>query len=103
MLRGIVIPTDWNRVNAVFQVFCEIGEIDLVADRWEDSYNSEENNREYLRRLWDAALEEESNPSPIPRPTPPVPNPPWPCRDSPTIHGLQTRQAPASVTNRRSS
>jgi hypothetical protein len=73
MLRGIVIPTDWNRVNAVFQVFCGIGEIDPVADRWEYSYDSEENNREYLRRLWDAALEEESNPSPIPRPTPPHP------------------------------
>ena len=72
MLRGIVIPTDWNRVNAVFQVFCEIGEIDPGADRWEDSY-SDEKNREYLRRLWDAALEEESNPSPIPRPTPPHP------------------------------
>src|ERR1022692_46081 len=28
ILRGIVIPTDWNRVNAVFQVFCEIGKID---------------------------------------------------------------------------
>jgi hypothetical protein len=73
MLRGIVIPTDWNRVNAVFKVFCEIGEIGPVADRWEDSYNSEENNREYLRRLWDAALEVESNPSPIPPPTPPHP------------------------------
>ena len=73
MLRGIVIPTDWNRVNAVFQVFCEIGEINPVADRWEYSYDSEENNREYLRRLWDAALEEESNPSLIPRPTTPHP------------------------------
>lgn len=75
ILRGIVIPTDWNRVNAVFQVFCEIGEIAPDADRWEDSYNGEESNREYVRRLWDAALEEEPNPSPIPRPTPPHPEP----------------------------
>lgn len=73
ILRGIVIPTDWNRVNAVFQVFCEIGEIDPDADRWEDSYNGDEKNREFVRRLWDAALEEESNPPPIPRPTPPHP------------------------------
>jgi len=71
ILRGMVIPTDWNRVNAVFQVFCEIGEIDPGADRWEDNYNGEESNRDYVRRLWDAALEEESNPPPIPRPTPP--------------------------------
>jgi hypothetical protein len=71
ILRGIVIPTDWNRVNAVFQVFCEIGEIDPGADRWEDSHYGEESNREYVRRLWDAALEEEPNPPPIPRPTPP--------------------------------
>jgi hypothetical protein len=28
---------------------------------------------------------------------------PWPHRDSPAIHGRQTRQALASVTNRRSS
>ena len=73
ILRGMVIPTDWNRVNAIFQVFCEIGEIDPDADRWEDSYDGEESNREYVRRLWDAALEEEPNPSPIPRPTPPHP------------------------------
>jgi hypothetical protein len=73
ILRGIVIPTDWNRVNAVFQVFCEIGEIDPDADRWESRFDEEESNREYVRRLWDGALEEEPNPSPIPRPTPPHP------------------------------
>ena len=73
ILRGIVIPTDWNRVNAVFQVFCEIGEIAPDAERWEDNgYNAEESNREYVRRLWDAALEaDEPNPPPIPRPAPP--------------------------------
>jgi hypothetical protein len=73
ILRGIVIPTDWNRVNAVFQVFCEIGEIDPDADRWDNRWDEGENNREYVKRLWDAALEDEPNPSPIPRPTPPHP------------------------------
>lgn len=73
ILRGIVIPTDWNRVNAVFQVFCEIGEIDPDAARWEDSYNGEESNREYVRRLWDVALEEEPDSPPVPRPSPPHP------------------------------
>jgi len=75
ILRGMVIPTDWNRVNAVFQVLCEIGEIAPDADRWEDSYNGEESNREHLKRLWDAALEAEPNPPPMPRPAPPRPEP----------------------------
>ncbi len=87
ILRGIVIPTDWNRVNAVFQVFCEIGEINPDADRWEDSrFNGYENNRQCVRRLWDAALEDEPNPSPVPRPTPPNPkvaDDPW-ATDSPS-------------------
>lgn len=73
ILRGIVIPTDWNRLNAVFQVFCEIGEIDPDADRWKDRFDGSGSNREYVKRLWDAALEEESNPPEIPRPTPPHP------------------------------
>ena len=76
MLRGIVIPTDWNRVNAVFQVFCEIGEIDPGADRWEDSY-SDEKNREYLRRLWDAALEDSRIRRRFRGPPRLIPNPPW--------------------------
>jgi hypothetical protein len=75
ILRGIVIPVDWNRVNAVFQVFCEIGEIDPDADRWQDSYEGEESNREQLKQLWDVALEAEPNTPPIPRPTPPQPEP----------------------------
>src|SRR5690348_16646918 len=45
ILRGMVIPTEWNRVNAVFQVFCEIGDIDPNADRWEeDRYSDAESN-----------------------------------------------------------
>jgi hypothetical protein len=74
ILRGMVIPTDWNRVNAVFQVFCEIGEIDPDEDRWEDSgYNGSASNRDYVRRLWDSALEDETSPTPMP--TPPHPQP----------------------------
>src|SRR5437899_12445580 len=49
ILRGTVIPTDWNRVNAVFQIFREIGEIDPDADCWEYSrLDSERSNREYV-------------------------------------------------------
>jgi hypothetical protein len=77
ILRGMVIPTDWNRVNAIFQVFCEIGDIDPEGDRWEEDsrYSGGETNRERLRQLWDQALEEDPNPSSIPRPTPPPPEP----------------------------
>lgn len=65
MLRGIVLPTDWDRVYAVFFVLCEMGSIDPGADRWEGRYNDEpESNSEYLKRLWDNALEA----PPIPRP-----------------------------------
>ena len=34
MLRGMVIPTDWDRVYAVFFVFCEMANIDPEAERW---------------------------------------------------------------------
>ena len=72
MLRGMVLPTDWDRVYAVFFVLCEIGNIDPGADRWEGSrYNESETNSEYLKRLWDNALEAEPNPPPIPRPAVP--------------------------------
>lgn len=84
MLRGMVLPTDWNRVYAVFYVFCEMGGIDPEADRWEgDNYGQVESNGDYLKRLWDAALEETPNPPAIPRPTPPpqvspnLANDPW--------------------------
>ncbi len=90
ILRGIVVPTDWNRVNAVFQVLCEIGKINPDDDRWEDQrFDGDESNRQYIQRLWDAALEDEPNPSPVPRPTPPdrastvatygIADDPWPA------------------------
>lgn len=75
VLIGKVIPTDWNRVNAIFQVFCEIGEINPDSERFEDSYYGDESNRGYVRRLWDAALEDESDLPSIPRPDPPRPQP----------------------------
>lgn len=94
ILRGTVVPVDWNRVNAVFQVFCEIGEIDPNADRWDGRYDDDgESNREYLRRLWDEALEGEPGALPVPRPTRPRSEPataaygfsgddPWAAKDS---------------------
>jgi hypothetical protein len=73
MLKGMVLPTDWDRVYAVFFVLCEMGNIDPGANRWhnEDTrFDPEpESNSEYLNRLWDDALEAEPNPPPIPRPS----------------------------------
>ena len=37
MLKGMVLPTDWDRVYAVFFVLCEMGNIDPGAERWEDT------------------------------------------------------------------
>jgi hypothetical protein len=72
MLRGMVLPTDWDRIYAVFFVLCEVGSIDPEADRWEDDrYGDAESNSQYLKRLWDTALEAEPNPPPIPRPASP--------------------------------
>lgn len=54
ILIGKVIPTDWSRVNAIFQVFCELGKIDPDGDRWDDrGYHDEEANRECVKRLWE--------------------------------------------------
>jgi len=42
--------------------------------RWEeDTYGREdtETNWQYVQRLWDTALEEQADPPPFPRPTPP--------------------------------
>lgn len=71
MLKGMVLPTDWDRVYAVFFVLCEMGDIDPSANRWsnEDTRYDDvpESNSEYLNRLWDDALEAEPNPPPLPR------------------------------------
>src|SRR6266568_4453249 len=61
MLKGMVLPTDWDRVYAVFFVLCEMGNIDPGASHWSNEgtlYDGEpESNSEYLNRLWDDALE----------------------------------------------
>jgi hypothetical protein len=84
MLRGMVLPTNWDRVYAVFFVLCEMGNIDPEAERWDDNYNDgSESNSEYLKRLWDTALEAEPNPPPIPRPASPKQAPQSVSHDDP--------------------
>jgi hypothetical protein len=92
MLRGMVLPTDWDRVYAVFFVLCEMGNIDPGDDRWEDPpYNEESpSNSAYLKQLWDNALEAEPNPLPVPRPARVTasapglgPHDPWASDDDP--------------------
>jgi hypothetical protein len=56
-----------------------MAEVDPDAERWDDdggyNYPDPESNWQYLRRLWDTALEDESDAPPLPRPTPPPPEP----------------------------
>jgi hypothetical protein len=92
MITGKVLP-ERGRLYAVFRVLCDMAEIDPNAERWEDDgYSREsESNWEYLRRLWDTALEDEADAPPLPRPTPPPPDPklapakqnPWATNDDP--------------------
>lgn len=84
MLRGMVLPVEQDRVYAVFRVFCEIANVDPNAPRWDDSYNGDETNWQFLQGLWDHALEEESEAPPIPRPAPrqaASQDDPWPTSD----------------------
>jgi hypothetical protein len=79
MITGKVLP-ERERLYAVFRVLCDMAEVDPDAERWEDdgrysNYPDTETNWQYLRRLWDAALEDESDAPPLPRPTPPPPEP----------------------------
>lgn len=73
MLRGTVIPVDWNRVNAVFQVLCEGAEIDPDG-HINDGFSSfaRPSLREQIRDLWDRALEEEPEAPPLLRPAAPT-------------------------------
>jgi hypothetical protein len=50
----MVLPTNWDRVFAVFFVLCEMENIDPEAERWEDTrYNMLDSNSEYLKqKLW---------------------------------------------------
>ena len=79
MITGKVLP-EQERLYAVFRVLCDLAEVDPDAERWDDdgrysNYPDPESNWHYLRRLWDTALEDESDAPPLPRPTPPPPEP----------------------------
>lgn len=81
MITGKVLP-ERERLYAVFRVLCDMAEVDPDALRDDDrgDYDSRyepppETNWEYLRRLWDTALEDESDAPPLPRPTPPPSEP----------------------------
>jgi hypothetical protein len=66
MITGKVLPVEVARVRAVFMIFCELGGVDPDGLRWEDYRDGrgDETNWQYLRRLWDEALEEQ----PVSRP-----------------------------------
>ncbi len=76
MIIGKVLP-EQDRLYAVFRVLCDMAEVDPGAERWDDdggySHSDPESNWQYLRQLWDTALEDESDAPPLPRPTPPPP------------------------------
>jgi hypothetical protein len=60
MITGKVLPVEVARVRAVFIIFCELGGVDPDEMRWDNYRNDEsETNWQYLRRLWDEALEEQ--------------------------------------------
>jgi hypothetical protein len=61
MLTGTVLSTDLDRVYAVFRVLCEMGDVDPDAERWDDNYYGDETNWQAVGRLWDIALEEETD------------------------------------------
>ena len=79
MITGKVLP-ERERLYAVFRVLCDMAEVDPDAEHWEDDgsyngYSDPQSHWQYLRQLWDAALEDESDAPPLPRPTPPPPEP----------------------------
>lgn len=60
MIIGKVLPVEVARVRAVFIVFCELSGIDPEGLRWQDYRDGgDETNWQYLRQLWDQALEEQ--------------------------------------------
>jgi hypothetical protein len=90
MITGKVLP-ERERLYAVFRVLCDMADVDPDALRDDDRGDYDpryelppETNWEYLRRLWDTALEDESDAPPLPRPTPPPPEPkPAPAKKNP--------------------
>lgn len=61
MITGKVLPVEVARVRAVFIIFCELGGVDPDGMRWDRNYGDDEGetNWQYLRRLWDEALEDQ--------------------------------------------
>jgi hypothetical protein len=81
MITGKVLP-ERGRLYAVFRVLCDMAEVDPDALRDDDRGDYDprydlppQTNWEYLRQLWDTALEDEADAPPLPRPTPPPPDP----------------------------
>jgi hypothetical protein len=72
MITGKVLPVEIGRVRAVFIIFCELSGEDPEGLRWSSYRNNydddyaDETNWQYVRRLWDLALEEEpALPAPV--------------------------------------
>lgn len=60
MITGKVLPVEVARVRAVFIIFCELSGMDPEGLRWQEYRDGgDENNWQYLRQLWDQALEEQ--------------------------------------------
>ena len=94
---GKVLP-EQERLYAVFRVLCDMAEVDPGAERWDDdggySHPDPESNWQYLRQLWDTALEDESDAPPLPRPTPPPPEP----KPAPAPAPAPAKQSPWAAT-----
>jgi hypothetical protein len=72
MITGKVLPVDLDRVYAVFHVLCEMSEgIEPDGLRWDDYGDRQLTNWEYLRGLWDEAMEDDDDAPPLPRPPAP--------------------------------
>jgi hypothetical protein len=77
ILRGMVLPLEQARLNAIFRVLCDMAKVNPDADRWDGRYEDDtETNWQHLWRLWDTALEDEAEAPDVPRPSPPPPPPP---------------------------
>jgi hypothetical protein len=74
MITGKALPVDLDRVYAVFHVLCEMSDGIKPDDlRWDDYGNRQLTNWEYLRRLWDEAMEDDDDAPPLPQPPEPEP------------------------------
>ncbi|GAA2264925.1 hypothetical protein GCM10010232_66400 [Streptomyces amakusaensis] len=88
LLKGEATST-WPKVKAVHQVLCQMADHDPTWRRFSDSSEYDEDNdtrtlREYIRDLWNDAVDGvemdhgSSQPAPVPQPTsPPAPAGSW--------------------------